>query len=99
MILLNWNLILRFICLNYCFKKDLKPPYVFRIEATPIALPAISSPIDGTMSPVQSIISNSPITSLASGGNNFNNTTSIAMNIYQKRRESVARLSTSLIKD
>uniref|UniRef100_A0A915LDB0 RUN domain-containing protein n=1 Tax=Meloidogyne javanica TaxID=6303 RepID=A0A915LDB0_MELJA len=67
-----------------------RPPYVFRIEDTPIALPLISSPIDGTMSPVQSTISDSPIFK----GINLNNN-SIAMNIHRKRRESAAKISTN----
>ncbi|KAF7639326.1 Glutamine-dependent NAD(+) synthetase [Meloidogyne graminicola] len=70
------------------FEFNIEPSYVLRIEDTPIALPAISSPIDGTMSPVQSSISNSPIASNAFNGN-------LAINIYRKRRESAARLSTN----
>ncbi|CAK5075451.1 unnamed protein product [Meloidogyne enterolobii] len=72
--------------LEFC----IEPPYVFRIEDTPIAVPLISSPIDGTMSPVQSTISDSPIFK----GINLNNN-SIAMNIHKKRRESAAKISTS----
>uniref|UniRef100_A0A1I8BJ45 RUN domain-containing protein n=1 Tax=Meloidogyne hapla TaxID=6305 RepID=A0A1I8BJ45_MELHA len=77
------------------FEFCIEPPYVFRIEDTPIALPLISSPIDGTMSPVQSTISNSPIASIAFGGINSNNNNSIAMNIHRKRRESAAIMSTN----
>ncbi|CAK5050540.1 unnamed protein product [Meloidogyne enterolobii] len=72
------------------FEFCIEPPYVFRIEDTPIAVPLISSPIDGTMSPVQSTISDSPIFK----GINLNNN-SIAMNIHRKRRESAAKISTS----
>nr|CAD2130512.1 unnamed protein product [Meloidogyne enterolobii] len=72
------------------FEFCIEPPYVFRIEDTPIAVPLISSPIDGTMSPVQSTISDSPIFK----GINLNNN-SIAMNIHKKRRESAAKISTN----
>ncbi|CAK5085416.1 unnamed protein product [Meloidogyne enterolobii] len=72
------------------FEFCIEPPYVFRIEDTPIAVPLISSPIDGTMSPVQSTISDSPIFK----GINLNNN-SIAMNIHRKRRESAAKISTN----